>query len=126
MNRVLRGVLVCCVSVAFAGLTNDAAAAAGVPRLARLRNLSARAEVRSGEDVLIGGFIIGGTAPKTILLRAIGASLVSNGAPFPGRLLDPTLTLVREGSAIPSATNDNWKDNDQALILARELAPSNE
>src|SRR3954452_18382414 len=79
-------------------------------RSARPYNLSARAQVRTGESVLIGGFIIGGSVPKQVMLRAIGPSLATNGVGFPGRLMDPTLRLFRQGTSVSIAMNDNWKD----------------
>jgi PKD repeat protein len=76
-----------------------------------LRNISTRAQVLTGDNVLIGGFIITGTQPKKVIVRAIGPSLKSNGQPIPGTMQDPTLELHGQNAVI--ATNDNWKINDQ-------------
>jgi hypothetical protein len=54
-------------------------------------NLSTRMKVETGDNVGIGGFIITGTDPKQVLLRAIGPSLISQGVPDP--LADPVLEL---------------------------------
>src|SRR4051794_25050663 len=98
----------------------------GAGTRARLYNVSARAQVRTNDSVLIGGFIINGTVPKQVMLRAIGPSLATNGVGFPGRLLDPTLTLFHEGTSQPLATNDNWKDTQQAAIQATALQPGSD
>jgi hypothetical protein len=79
--------------------------------------------VQTGDNVGIGGFIITGTAPKHVLLRAIGPSLTQFGVP--NVLADPVLEL--HGPA-PFATinNDNWRDDpaQQAAILATGIAPT--
>src|SRR3954471_13068113 len=87
--------------LAFPILANAADIVGPAPSGARPYNLSARAQVRTGDSVLIGGFIVGGSVPKRVLLRAIGPSLATNGVGFPGRLMDPTLTLFRQGTAAP-------------------------
>jgi hypothetical protein len=76
--------------------------------------------VETGDNVLIGGFIVTGTLPKRLIVRAIGPSL-----PLPGALADPVLELRNSaGSLIFS--NNNWRDGDQeALIIATGLAPEN-
>ncbi len=80
-------------------------------------------EVRTGDQVLIGGFIINGTAPKKVILRAIGPSLGAFGIPDP--LADPILELHGSDSSLIT-TNDNWKDSDEAAISATGLAPGND
>jgi hypothetical protein len=85
---------------------------------ARLLNLSARAKVGTGEDVLIAGFVITGTQPLKVLLRGVGPSLAAKGISTP--LANPKLTLYdRLGGAI--ASNDNW---GQAANLADLRAAS--
>lgn len=89
---------------------------------AKLMNLSTRGRVETGENVMIGGFIIGDNGEK-ILLRALGPSLVTSGVVQP--LLDPTLTLFNSnGSLIDS--NDNWKDTHEVAIRGTGMAPSND
>jgi hypothetical protein len=66
--------------------------------------ISTRVQVLTGDNVLIGGFIIGGSAPKTVIVRARGPSLATQGVA--GVLADPTLTLVPASG--PSVTNDDW------------------
>jgi hypothetical protein len=77
--------------------------------------------VQTGENVGIGGFIITGSAPKHVLLRAIGPSVTS----ITGVLADPVLQLNRPG--LPAITNDNWQDDpvQAAAIIATGIAPTN-
>ncbi|CAN5616850.1 hypothetical protein BH20VER1_BH20VER1_25060 [soil metagenome] len=91
----------------------------GPPPARKLLNLSTRALTRSGAEVMIGGFIITGSAPKTLALRAIGPSL-----PVAGRLPDPVLEL-RDSSGALVATNDNWNSYRQAILQAG-VAPTHE
>ncbi len=72
---------------------------------ARLANISTRALVGSGDNVLIGGFIIQGSASKRVLVRAIGPSLIPLGVT--NVLLDPTLELHGQNGAL-LFSNDNW------------------
>jgi len=86
-------------------------------------NLSTRMRVQTGDNVGIGGFIITGSAPKHLLLRAIGPSLTGSGVP--DALADPVLEL--HGPGIATVTNDNWRDDpvQQAAIIATGIAPTN-
>jgi uncharacterized delta-60 repeat protein len=90
---------------------------------ASFQNLSARAHIFTGEQILIVGFIIGGSENKMVLIRGLGPSLAAFGVPTP--LADPTLSLY-DHSATLIASNDNWKDTQQAQIQATGLAPSND
>jgi hypothetical protein len=93
---------------------------AAVPPPGAALNISTRLPVGTGQDVLIGGFIIQGPVPKTVLIRAIGPSL-----PLAGALQDPFLELHDEtGAAI--ATNDNWRSTQVVDLMASSLAPSND
>ena len=85
-------------------------------------NLSTRGEVEGGENVLIAGVIITGTAPKRVLIRGIGPSLGAKGVQNP--LQDPTLSLVDSNSTV-LASNDDWQATQQAEITATTLAPTN-
>jgi hypothetical protein len=78
--------------------------AAGGAEVSRLRNLSIRGEVGTGANALIGGFVIGGTQSRPLLIRASGPALAQFG--LTGVLADPQLTLYRGSSVV--ATNDNW------------------
>jgi outer membrane protein assembly factor BamB len=90
----------------------------------RLANLSTRAQIGIGDDVLIGGIIIEGGAPRELVLRGIGPSLNVDGVPVSGVLQDPVLELEDSSGAV-IATNDNWGDSPEVGdILAAGLAPS--
>ena len=93
------------------------------PPAAQALNLSTRMRVQTGDNVGIGGFIITGTAPKHLLLRAIGPSLTRR---CPNALADPVLELHGPG-AFATITNDNWRDDpaQEAAILATGIAPTN-
>lgn len=86
-------------------------------------NISTRAKVEQGDNgALIGGFIIQGTDPQRVIIRAVGPSLKTFGVT--DALLDPTLDLYRGSSKILS--NDNWKSTQQTEIQATGLAPTND
>jgi sugar lactone lactonase YvrE len=87
---------------------------------AQLLNISARLKVLTGDNVLIGGFIITGSDNKQVLLRALGSTLGQFGVS--GVLADPTLELC-DGTGAVIASNDNWKDTQQADIAATGKAP---
>lgn len=82
----------------------------------RLINVSARAQVGTGDGVLIAGFVIEGASPRTVLIRAVGPTLAGYGVP--GAMADPQLELKRTENGVSSvvATNDNW--NGDAQIAA--------
>ena len=87
-------------------------------------NLSTRMFIQTGDNAGIGGFIISGSAPKHVLIRAIGPSLTQFGVP--NALADPVLELHGPGG-FTTINNDNWQDDpvQAALILATGLAPTN-
>ena len=70
-----------------------------------LANISTRAFVQTGDNVMIGGFIVQGTEPKKVIIRAIGPGLSRYGVP--NLLADPTLELHNSTGAL-IAHNDNW------------------
>ena len=90
------------------------------PRPATLGNISTRLRVETGDNVLIGGFIVSGTQPKKVIVRAIGPSL-----PLVGVLADPILEL-RDSSGALIRTNDNWRSTQEAEIIATGIPPSND
>jgi hypothetical protein len=73
-----------------------------------LANISTRSFVQTGNNVTIGGFIIEGTGPKTVILRAIGPELSAPPYNIPNALADPTLEL-HNGTGALIAFNDNWE-----------------
>ena len=85
----------------------------------RFINISTRLRVETGDNVLIGGFIVAGSMQKRILIRAIGPSLEVDG-----KLSNPVLELYRGDELI--ATNDNWEDApNQQEIIDSTIAPTN-
>jgi hypothetical protein len=91
---------------------------------AQALNISTRMRVETGDNVAIGGFVISGAAPKTVVLRGIGPSLTATGVADP--LADPTIEL-RASNGLLLASNDNWQDDPPQVVLlnALGLAPSN-
>ena len=86
-------------------------------------NLSTRGLVQAGDNVMIGGFIAsGGYGNTAFVIRGIGPSLANSGIANP--LADPVLELYDSNGAI-LATNDNWKDAQEAEINSTGLAPTN-
>ena len=89
----------------------------------QLLNISTRLRVQSGDNVLIGGFIVVGPDQKRVIVRGIGPSLSAVG--ISDRLADPTLEL-RGGDGALISSNDNWKSDQQAEIEATRLPPTND
>ncbi len=88
-----------------------------------LANISTRGLVGTGDNVLIGGFIVQGSGPVTVILRAIGFSLTAQGVS--GALQDPVLT-VYDGNNRQIAKNDDWfTSNNAELIASYHLDPPN-
>ncbi len=91
---------------------------------AELMNVSTRGVVGTGQNVMIGGFITsGGNGSTEVVIRGLGPTLTQFGVA--NALADPVVTLVNSmGSVV--ATNDNWKNTQQAAIQATGLAPPND
>jgi hypothetical protein len=88
-----------------------------------LANISTRLLVETGDNVLIGGFIVTGTQGKKVIVRAIGPSLN-----LAGTLGDPTLEL-RDGTGALLASNNDWKSSssaDRQAIIDSTIAPTND
>ncbi len=73
---------------------------------ATLENISTRGFVQTANNVMIGGFIVQGTGPKRVIIRAIGPELTQHGVP--NALTDPTLELHNDTGAL-IGSNDNWQ-----------------
>jgi hypothetical protein len=92
---------------------------------ARLGNISTRAFVSTGGNVVIAGFILGNNAGvDNVIVRGLGPSLSASGVPTV--LADPTLELRDNNGALLNSNND-WQDNaaQAAIITAAGLAPAN-
>ena len=90
----------------------------------KLANISTRALVGTGNDIVIAGFILGNSStPTRVVIRGLGGSLVFFG---PNALADPTLEL-RNSSGTVVASNNNWQDDaaQAAELTAAGLAPTN-
>jgi hypothetical protein len=91
----------------------------------KLGNISTRAFVSTGDDIVIAGFILGShNGEDRIVVRGIGPSLVAFGVP--DALADPTLDL-RDGNGTLVVANNDWQDNpvQAAELTAADLAPTN-
>ena len=85
----------------------------------RLLNLSSRTRVGGGEQTLISGFVVGGSAAQTVLIRGIGPALTSFG--LDGALASPRLRLFRDGAVL--AENSGWsKSAADAVELSAAFA----
>jgi hypothetical protein len=91
-----------------------------------LANISTRGFVGTGENVMIGGLIVGGNASggiNVVIVRAIGPSLGNAG--IQNALPDPVLEL-RDSNGALIDSNDNWKDRQEAVIESQSLAPGDD
>jgi Concanavalin A-like lectin/glucanases superfamily len=95
------------------------AGSAGKCKPSNLLNISTRLNVQTGDNVLIGGFIITGTNPKKVIVRGIGPSLGLQGV-----LADPTLELHEPDGTV--VTNDNWRDTQEQEIIDTTIPPTND
>lgn len=93
------------------------------PVTEKIRNISARGFVATGDNVLIGGFIVGGSAlaNNAVVVRALGPSMSQQGVA--DRLNDPVLELHDSSGALIASNND-WEDTQKEQILAAGLAPA--
>jgi len=80
-----------------------------------LANISTRGAVGTNAGVLIAGLVVGGNAPKTVLVRAVGPALADFGVA--GALADPILTLI-DGAGRVVAANDDWQTGNNAVDIA--------
>ena len=83
-------------------------------------NIATRLPVGTSENVLIGGFIVIGNAPKIVVIRGIGPSLNASG--LQGALQDPVLEL-RSATGALLAHNDDWRTDQEADILETTIPP---
>ncbi len=76
-------------------------------------NISTRAMVGTGDDVMIGGFIVG-EGPQQVLVEAIGPELADRGVA--GALEDPVLTVTAADGTV-LMVNDNWEDSQGQMVI---------
>lgn len=102
------------------GVTQSYTAVRAVP--SRLENISTRGFVGSGEQVLVGGFIIG-DGGKTVFIDAKGPSLAAFGVASPVQATQISLYLGSQ----QIASNNGWRNNaNSGEIVASGLAPAND
>ncbi|MEY2497605.1 MAG: hypothetical protein QOD12_1161, partial [Verrucomicrobiota bacterium] len=110
------------VARAKSGVTTSSpviAVTAGIP--SRIVNVSTRMFADTGDNALIGGVIVVGTASKHVVVRALGPSVGAAG--ISGAMQDPTLEM-RDGNGAILAQNDNWRtDPAAASIMTLGLQP---
>src|SRR6266568_4848517 len=92
-------------------------ALAATPEAATLSNLSARSFVQTGDNVMIGGFVVQGPGTKRVIIRAIGPELSQYGVPTP--LADPTLEL-HDGTGALIGFNNDWQHTVIGGIITRD------
>jgi hypothetical protein len=97
----------------------------GLSADSKLANVSTRGFVETGDHVMIGGFIVGGsTADRTqMIVRALGPSLSSSGVT--NVLPDPTLWVYDSNGSLLGA-NDNWREANQPEVITAGLAPADD
>jgi hypothetical protein len=85
-----------------------------------LGNISTRGRVETADNALIGGFIVYGTHPKKVMIRALGPSI-----PVSGTLADPVLEL-RDPTGALIVSNDDWRSSQEAEIIATGIPPGHD
>jgi hypothetical protein len=108
--------------IALAEIYDAGSSQAYRPALPHLVNISARAQVGTGGNVLIAGFVVGGTTSKTVLIRASGPALTKFGVP--GVLPDPQLQLYKlnsDGSSTLLQTNNGWGGDPEIASVAASV-----
>jgi hypothetical protein len=93
--------------------------------VSKLSNISTRGLVETGDSVLIGGFIISGAVSDKVVVRAIGPSLANPPFSIANALQNPMVSVF-DGNGNKFASNDNWRSDQQADIIATGLQPSDD
>lgn len=89
----------------------------------KLANISTRGRVETGDNVMIGGFIVGGDQQTRVVVRASGPSLINYG--IAGALSDPILE-VHDGNGALLAQDDDWRMYQEQLLIQTGLAPADD
>jgi glucose/arabinose dehydrogenase len=107
-------------------LPTPAPTATPLPTPAQLLNISTRLRVETGDNVMIGGFVVTGRTAKPLLLRGMGPSLIASGVPADEVLLDPSLELRGSDGAL-LRENDNWMESPfRDLIKGTPYQPTDD
>lgn len=96
----------------------DAAGSARTATTPRLVNLSTRAEIDAGADLAVG-FVLGGQAARTVLVRGVGPSLAAFGVT--GVMADPRLELFNNDTGQRIAGNDDWAGSLEIATAAASV-----
>lgn len=105
------------------GSTTSDTVTLAIPTRNAVLNVSTRMQVQTGDNVLIGGFIVTGTEAEQVVIRAIGPSLGAAGVT--GALQDTTLALHDQSGAL-IASNDDWRTPSEAEVSATGIPPSDD
>jgi hypothetical protein len=89
----------------------------------KLANISTRGKVETGDNVMIGGFILGGDQVTNVAVRAIGPSLINFN--IAGALTDPMLE-VHNGNGALLAQDDDWRMYQEQALIDSGLAPTDD
>lgn len=95
----------------------DATAGQATATSPRASNVATRGTVGTGNNILIAGFVINGTASRRVLLRGVGPTLTRFGLGQNAVLADPLLTL-KDAAGTTLRTNDDWASGDDAAAIA--------
>lgn len=106
------------IDLAGENLTSPSTAAVGANT--KFINISTRADVGTGDSVVIGGFVVRGDGPQTVLIRAVGPTLAADPFNIEGTLDDPVIELFLRGE--PVAVADDWGDEFNAEQIAAAAA----
>ncbi|MCH6258662.1 LamG domain-containing protein, partial [Puniceicoccaceae bacterium K14] len=86
-----------------------------VPVGSQLINISTRGNVKTGDDVLIGGFVINGSDEKTVLIQAVGSELEAIDSSLSGQLLNDPQVALYDSSQQLLLSNDDWESEEAEL-----------
>jgi hypothetical protein len=93
------------------------------PENSEVANISTRGVVGTGNDEMIGGFIVGGNTATSVIVRALGPSLAAEG--IANALADPVLEL-RDANGNLIGQNDDWRSDQEQQIIATTIPPTND
>lgn len=89
----------------------------------KLANISTRGKIEAGDNVMIGGFILGGDQTTTVVVRAIGPSLTNFGV---GAALSDPMLGVHDGNGALLAQDDDWRQYQEQPLIDSGLAPTDD
>ena len=90
---------------------------------AELANIATRGKVDGGDNVMIGGFIVGGGQPTDVIVRALGPSLNKAGL---ANVVDDPMLEVYDGNGLLLAQDDDWRLYQEQVLLQKGLAPADD